>query len=407
MPATHVGMRVNRASRDEHCVPFRSGITQRDLGTSVIEHRRARRPFILGLFAERRLFALLARLCEGRVLEPSELRGYLASTLRVLGACHARGVVHGRLSPHHVLLQEGSATALLGWRVAQTAGEPTSAGAPGDGAPALPGLTHVAPEQLAGLFRGGAFPHPATDLYRAASCFVHAATGCAPNDPKRLRPLCRLCRAAQWAPKRDHSCGARSYGLERPRLLLWRRTRFCSVRRVLSVGFGRAQSTLRLYSAEFDWEGIDTAALRTEARGRPGKASTRREAGKRSSIATALRSRPRKRPSTTFARSLLPPLVSSGLRGSRLGSTRLRPCAAHLGEFREGHGTPHVAGAGAEFDSPSSVQPQPAGARSARPPSRGTWPRSWRRFPRHATGSAGGEGDPRHSSSMMAPLERV
>ena len=45
----------------------------------------------------------------------------------------------------------------------------------------------VAPEQLADLFFQRREPRAQTDLYRLSSILVHAATGYAPNDPKRLR----------------------------------------------------------------------------------------------------------------------------------------------------------------------------------------------------------------------------
>jgi hypothetical protein len=132
----------------------------------VHQPRRGGQPrvaLVLDLLAGGSLAALLAR--RGR-LRPGEVVTAIAPVAAALAHAHARGVVHGDLSPGNIVFTGAGRPVLTDLGVARVLGEDAA----GEVTPA-----YVDPT----VARGGA-PGPASDVFGVAAAAFHALTGVAP-----------------------------------------------------------------------------------------------------------------------------------------------------------------------------------------------------------------------------------
>jgi len=133
------------------------------------------------LYLATELFAgvSLERLLKQRRLTIPQSIAVLRAVCRGLAFAHARGCVHGHLSPRHVLVSPDLATVKIadfGPSEIDVVSELDSTLR--TGAYALGSMHYLAPEQLA---RRNAPPDPRSDLYAAGALFVEMLTGRPPS----------------------------------------------------------------------------------------------------------------------------------------------------------------------------------------------------------------------------------
>ncbi|HVR06805.1 MAG TPA: serine/threonine-protein kinase [Thermoanaerobaculia bacterium] len=132
------------------------------------------------VFLATELFAgtSLERLLEERRLTIPQSIGVLRAVCRGLVFAHARGFVHGHLSPRHVLVSPDVSAV----KIADFGPSELDVAAELDttlrtGAYALGSMHYLAPEQIG---RRGAPPDPRSDIYAAGAIFVELLTGRTP-----------------------------------------------------------------------------------------------------------------------------------------------------------------------------------------------------------------------------------
>ncbi|MBK9940211.1 MAG: molecular chaperone DnaJ [Kouleothrix sp.] len=122
-----------------------------------------------------------------RGLDPADAAWMFNRVLAALGAAHSLGLVHGAVTPAHVLVRPADHNGMLvGWCASVPAGEPLRLRSPAYAGDYPPEVAARRPAT------------PATDLYLAAACMVRLLGGdpSGPTLPPRVpRPIADLLRA--------------------------------------------------------------------------------------------------------------------------------------------------------------------------------------------------------------------